>query len=124
KDELGIFALGTALLWRAIGIPTALVWSPYATRAAHLSPRRKGRYAASAAAQAMVLGFAQALLLTVAFVAMLGASTFLDVPEWIAPLTLGLIPLMIGATLREHVRRICIAEFRGRELLSVDLPLS
>lgn len=124
KDELGIFALGTTLLWRAIGIPTALVWSPYASRAAHLGPRARNRYAASSAAQALVLGFAQAVLLTVVFLATLGMSTWLNVPAWILPFIAGLIPLMVGATLREHVRRICIADFRGRELLLVDIPLS
>lgn len=123
KEELGVFSFATSLLWRALGIPMALIWSPYAARVAHLSPKAVGRYAGSSAAMAWGLAVAQAVVLAAAFLATKLAASVWDLPNWIAPLLLAMAPLLFGATLREHARRTCIADFRSHYLLAIDLPI-
>ena len=123
KEELGIFAFGIAILWRASGIPMALVWSPYASRAPHLKPARLAGYAGSAAVQVVVLGLLQAVVLALAFVVSLVLAAVMNVPGWVPPLLLALGPLLLGVTLREHARRTSIADFRGEALLAIDIPI-
>ncbi len=123
KEALGIFSLGTTLLWRATGIPGALVWSPYTARSVHLSPNALARYAGSSAVHAISLAILQAVVLAFAFVLCLLFGSRFDLPTWLAPLLLALAPLLLGATLREHARRISIADFCGQRLLAIDLPI-
>lgn len=123
KEELGIFSIATSLLWRALGIPMAIVWSPYAARVAHMNFRAAVRYAGSSAAMAWMLAVAQAIVLAVAFLVTKLAESIWELPGWLAPLLLAMAPLLFGATLREHARRTCIADFRGHYLLAIDLPI-
>ena len=44
REELGIYVLGTTTFWLLAGIPNALAWTPYTSRAARMSPRRRARY--------------------------------------------------------------------------------
>ncbi|MGI9455116.1 MAG: lipopolysaccharide biosynthesis protein [Aeoliella sp.] len=92
-------------------------------RSAHLSPRALARYAGSSAVQAMLLAVLQAVVLTLAFVVSILLAAWIDIPTWLPPLLLALAPLFFGATLREHARRTLIADFRGQQLLGVDLPI-
>jgi len=123
KEELGVFSFATSLLWRALGIPMAVIWSPYAARVAHLNPKAVGRYAGSSAVMAWGLAVAQAVVLALGFLATAFATSIWDLPSWIAPLLLAMAPLLFGATLREHARRTCIADFRSHYLLAIDLPI-
>lgn len=111
------------MLWRAMGIPTSLVWSPYAARVVHMSPSAIKRYAGSSAMLAILVGVLQAAVLTLAFVVAELLGLAWQVPSWIPMLLLSLAPLLLTATLREHARRTSVADFRGHELLAVDLPI-
>ncbi|WP_145246837.1 MATE family efflux transporter [Aeoliella mucimassa] len=123
-DELGVFVFGVSLMWRAIGLPVALVWSPYASRAPHLTPASLRRYAGSSAAIAILLSLIQAVVLLIAYGVLMALSGVVEVPVWIPRLVLAMAPLLLGATLREHARRTCIADFRGQLLLAIDLPIA
>jgi O-antigen/teichoic acid export membrane protein len=123
KEELGIFSFGTTMLWRAMGIPTSLVWSPYAARVVHMGPAAIKRYAGSSAILAIVVGVLQAVVLMLAFGVTQLLGLVWDIPAWIPKLMLTLAPLLFAATIREHARRTSIADFRGHELLAVDVPI-
>ena len=122
-EELGVFVFGISLMWRATGLPVALVWTPYASRAPHLSPKSLRRYAGSSAAIAVVLGVAQAIVLLLGYGVMVAIGQVTVVPAWIPSLILAMAPLMLGITLKEHARRTCIADFRGQILLAMDVPI-
>jgi O-antigen/teichoic acid export membrane protein len=125
KEELGVFSFGTSLLWRAMGISTSLVWSPYASRAPHYAPRRLARFAGSAMLHAILLALAQALALAVTLLVVSGGELVgYRSAEWLPTLLWGLIPLVFFTTLREHARRTSIADFRGGRLLALDIPLA
>ncbi|WP_442485579.1 lipopolysaccharide biosynthesis protein [Aeoliella sp. SH292] len=123
KEELGVFSFGTTMLWRAMGIPTSLVWSPYAARVVHMGPAAIKRYAGSSAMLAILVGVLQAVVLTLAFVVTQLLGLVWEIPAWIPMLMLTLAPLLLAATIREHARRTSIADFRGHELLAVDVPI-
>jgi O-antigen/teichoic acid export membrane protein len=119
KEQLGIYSLGVATFWLLAGITNALVWTPYTARAAHLSPRRHTQYRAVSAVLSMAMGL---MLAAAAAVCGVIASVVGTEATWLAPFLWACAPLAIAMTIREHVRRVCVADFRGADLLLIDIP--
>ncbi|MEM6330603.1 MAG: hypothetical protein AAF790_10180 [Planctomycetota bacterium] len=120
EEQLGVYGLGVGTFWLALGIPKALVWTPYTARAAQLDERARDRLRARSTALLAALAAAAAVV-----IAACGAVVYAAAPgqAWLANLLFCMAPLAMAVTLREHVRRIAIADFRTPQLLLVDLPL-
>lgn len=121
QEEMGIYGLAVSIFWLAAGIPNALVWTPYTSRAAGLSPRRRAIFAGSVTSHALgVAAVFAAMLLLLSLLPTLG----LVRNDWFAAMCVALVPFTIMMMLREHIRRINLAELASRELIAIDLPIA
>ncbi len=125
QEELGYYVFGITFGWLVLGIPNALVWVPYSTKApqaktpGHLRTLRGNSLA-------MLLGLAACATL----LPLLAGLIAWMIPAWLPQATwlslavtyaVPLAVLLLSMMLREHIRRQSIAEFRGQQLLAIDL---
>lgn len=120
KEQLGIYTLGISMFWLAAGIANAVVWTPYTARASRLPSPEQHRFRASNT----LMAFGVAAMLSL-ISATCGLGVWLMVPNqiWLTNFFLALAPLALTLTMREHVRRLCVADFRGVHLIIFDLPV-
>jgi O-antigen/teichoic acid export membrane protein len=120
KEELGVYALAMSTFWLIAGLPNAIAWIPYTARAAHLSGPDRDRFRGDSAGLSLLIG----VVLSVISIFLAGFFWWI-LPEekWLAWFFVAFAPLSITLTLREHVRRVYIADFQGSRLLSFDLPI-
>lgn len=121
KDALGVYTLGIFTFWLAAGIANALVWVPYTARSCRETPRARLRFLASNALMAVAIAVGLALVSAAAGVVTLVVETE---QQWLAPMFFCLAPVALTLTLREHVRRVSIADFRTVWLVAFDLVIS
>jgi O-antigen/teichoic acid export membrane protein len=120
QAALGIYGLAVGTVWQVIGIPNALVWTPYTAKAPRLSESRRKSYAGSATIHAAVVALIlSAFCLGIAAMAYCFASPG---NAWVAPMCLALAPFMLMMIAREHARRLNLADLRVHELLRIDVP--
>ena len=131
KEQLGIYALGISTFWLVAGIANALVWTPYTARSAHLSQQRRLRYRGASAGFNLAIGVGLGLCsLVLAGAFWLGLPQQMlpglevSTPLWLSSFFLACAPLAVALTLREHARRIFIADFQGVRLLAFDVPIA
>ncbi|MEM8944892.1 MAG: hypothetical protein AAGD11_06875 [Planctomycetota bacterium] len=119
--ELGIYTLAVRIFWLAAGIPNALIWMPYTSRAPRMNRTRQKYFLGSATVHLLliVLGIAT-VLVGVAIVPLLGLSD----KQWLLPMCLALIPFSTLMLLREHLRRYLLAHMQTASLLKVDVPIA
>jgi O-antigen/teichoic acid export membrane protein len=121
QEEMGIYGLAVSIFWLAAAIPNALVWTPYTSRAAGLTPRRRAIFAGSVTSHALaVAAVFSVVLLSLSLLPLAGA---ID-SDWFAAMCIALVPFTIMMMLREHIRRINLADLASRELLAIDLPIA
>jgi O-antigen/teichoic acid export membrane protein len=120
QAALGIYGLAVGTVWQVIGIPNALVWTPYTAKAPRLPESRRKSYAGSATIHAAVV----ALILAAFCVASAALAYFFASPAnaWVAPMCLALAPFMLMMIAREHARRLNLADLHVHELLRIDVP--
>lgn len=120
RYELGVYGLAISIFWLAAGVPNALVWTPYTSRAARLPARRRAVFAGSATVHAVLVAVAiSAVVLLVGLV-----PPGISHAAWLAPVCLALVPFTIMMIVREHVRRISMANLELRDLLWIDVPIA
>ncbi len=120
KAQLGTYALGISTFWLVAGVTNALVWTPYTARAAHLGVRRHRQYRALSAALSFAIGAVLAVGLGLCGIL---ADWWLPADSWLAPFLWACVPLAVTMTIREHVRRVFVADFNGWQLLAIDIPI-
>jgi O-antigen/teichoic acid export membrane protein len=120
RTELGIFVLATTTFWLVTGIPNALTWTPYTSRAPRMPFGRRARYCGSVTIHTTFITVAIATLFAIA--GFLPSSWFSQ-SDWFSQMCLALVPFTLLMTLREHVRRMCMSQVAGHEMLSIDLPI-
>jgi O-antigen/teichoic acid export membrane protein len=120
QAALGIYGLAVGTVWQVIGIPNALVWTPYTAKAPRLPESRRKTYAGSATIHATIV----ALILAACCLLSAGLAYFIASPAsaWVAPMCLALAPFMFMMIAREHARRLNLADLRVHELLRIDVP--
>jgi O-antigen/teichoic acid export membrane protein len=121
RYELGVYGLGVFLFWLVASIPNALIWTPYTARAAHLPPKRRAMFAGSVTLHIFLLA---AAISTAIILAGPLPIPRLREADWFAPMCMALAPFTFMMLLREHVRRITLADLRFRELMSIDAPVA
>ncbi len=121
SDQLGVYSLAVSLFWLVAGIPNALVWTPYTSRAPKLSGDTRRQYAGSALIHVLVV----ALTIAACFV-LIGLIPWpsLSTSAWFWPMCLAMAPFTLLMMLREHLRRILFAHMNTRGLLFLDLPIA
>lgn len=125
QADFGYFVLGITLGWLVLGIPNALVWVPYSTKAPQQkTSSRLASLQGSSTAMLLVLAIA---ISSVPFVLAAALSIIsLDRREaeslqWLSIYLLALAVLFFSMMVREHVRRLAIADFKGLALLQIDI---
>lgn len=125
QEDFGYFVLGITLGWLVLGIPNALLWVPYSTKAPQQnSPRRIAGL--QGASTVLLLGIAVVVASVPLALAILlsGLSAFqiaVPAPQWLGSYLTGIAVLFFSMMIREHVRRLAIADFQGVHLLKIDL---
>lgn len=120
REQLGIYVLATTTFWLLAGIPNALTWTPYTSRAPRMSAGRRAGYCGSVTIHTIVL----TLVLSIIFLAIgLMPSAWLGQNEWFSTMCLALVPFTAMMTLREHVRRICMSQVAASDMLLLDAPI-
>jgi O-antigen/teichoic acid export membrane protein len=121
QEELGIYVLATTMFWLVAGIPNALTWTPFTSRAPRMSPDRRAAYTGSITIHTVVL----TLILTAIFgTAGIVPAAWFGQPKWLSMMCLALVPFTAMMTLREHVRRLCLSQVATREILLLDFPIA
>lgn len=125
QSDFGFFVLGITLGWLVLGIPNAIVWVPYATKSPQQrSHRQLASLQGSSTAMLVALAVATTgIPLSVAlglFVFTLSGSVT-DAVHWLINYLLALSVLFFSMMVREHVRRLAIADFKGSVLLQIDI---
>jgi O-antigen/teichoic acid export membrane protein len=121
REELGIYVLGTTTFWLLAGIPNALAWTPYTSRAARMSPRRRALYNGSVTIHMAILTVA---IVSVFLLVGLLPPAWFGQGRWFAVMCLALVPFIALMTLREHVRRICLSQVAAQDMLVLDAPIA
>lgn len=121
REELGIYVLGTTTFWLVAGIPNALAWTPYTSRAPRMSSGRRARYSGSVTIHMAIL---TAAIVGVFLLAGLLPSTWFGQGRWFATMCLALVPFTALMTVREHVRRLCLSQIAAHDLLRLDAPIA
>ena len=121
QAELGIYSLAVSIFWLVAGIPNALVWMPYTARAPRMSEMRQRFYLGSVTAHLALLAAGLALLIL--------AIGFLPIPglaesDWFLPMCVALVPFSLLMMLREHLRRVLLAQMNTKALLQIDGPIA
>lgn len=121
KEEFGIFSLAITSFWLLAGFANALIWTPYTARTAHLKGPERIQFRGDNAAVGLALAslFATLSLLVGGLIALTGFSK-----SWLATFFFHFAPLVFAFTLREHVRRVFVADFEGHRLVRFDLSVS
>ena len=123
--EMGVYGLAVSVFWLAAGIPNSLVWTPYTSRAAKLSTSRRAVYAGSVTFHSLTIAVAIAgVLIVLGIGALLSPLGTLRGNTWFAPMCFALAPFVVFMVLREHVRRLNLADLRTRDLLAFDAPIA
>lgn len=118
--ELGIYSLAVKIFWLAAGIPNALVWMPYTSRAPRMNHERQKFFLGSATIHTAMIAVAISLvLLAVGFVPLPGLSD----KSWLLPMCIALVPFSMLMMLKEHLRRMLLAHMQTSALLRVDVPI-
>jgi O-antigen/teichoic acid export membrane protein len=118
SEQLGIFSVALSLFWLLAGVANALVWTPFTSRAPHLSSPRSRYYAGSSLIHLAVFGGVVAVLLLA-----VGAISWTEA-EWLWPMCAALTPFTLLVLLREHLRRYLFAHLSTRSLLGIDVPIA
>jgi O-antigen/teichoic acid export membrane protein len=121
REELGIYVLATTMFWLLVGIPNALTWTPFTSRAPRMSPERRASYCGSITIHTVLLTLALAGVFQIA--GLLPPAWF-GQSRWFSTMCLALVPFTAMMTLREHVRRLCLSQVAAREILALDAPIA
>ncbi len=121
REELGIYVLATTMFWLLVGIPNALTWTPFTSRAPRMSTERRARYCGSITIHTVLL---TVILAAVFQVAGLLPPAWFGQTRWFSTMCLALVPFTAMMTLREHVRRLCLSQVAAREILALDAPIA
>lgn len=121
REDLGIYVLATTTFWLLAGIPNALTWTPFTSRAPRMSPERRAAYSGSITIHTVLL---TALLAGTFLVAGLLPSTWFGQSRWFSTMCLALAPFTAMMMLREHVRRICLSQVAASDMLMLDGPIA
>ena len=113
--ELGTYGVAYTLMWLSASIPYTLIWIPYTNRAPLLIDSRRIQYTKNVAIH--VVCFCALMTLPTALVVWTLSNGSMK-------LWLGIYLFVVGMTLREHVRRVKIANLEFHRLLAVDLPVA
>jgi O-antigen/teichoic acid export membrane protein len=121
QEELGIYVLATTMFWLLAGIPNALTWTPFTSRAPRMPADRRAAYTGSVTIHTVVV--------TLILAAMFGTAGLLPPAwfgqrMWFSTMCLALVPFTVMMTLREHVRRLCLSQVATREILLLDFPIA
>ena len=121
EDQLAVYSLAVSTFWLVVGIPNALVWTPYTSLAPKLSGEKRQRYAGSVLIHLVIV----ALVIAVGTV-MIGLIPWpkLSANDWFLPMCLASVPFALLMMLREHLRRLQLAHMNTRGLLFLDLPIA
>ena len=125
REELGIYGLGFMIATLLLGVPRALVQTPYATYLPHWSAAKRSRFTGSAVIHLAVLALAGMVgLLLVAFLnwGAYRAGWWGNAKAYVTPLLLA--PILSLVMAREHARRTCLAWHANREVVALDLAVS
>ena len=121
REELGIYVLATTMFWLLAGIPNALTWTPFTSRAPRMSLQRRASYRGSITFHTLLLS----LIIAVAFLfAGLLPPAWFGQSRWFSTMCLALVPFTAMMTFREHVRRLCLSQISAREILALDVPIA
>ncbi|MCG8450764.1 MAG: lipopolysaccharide biosynthesis protein [Pirellulales bacterium] len=121
SSELGIYSLAVIIFWLVAGIPNALVWMPYTSRAPRMNVARRRFYLGSVTAHlVLVAALVSLALLMIGFVPWPGLAQ----SRWFLPMCAALAPFSVLMMLREHLRRILLAHMNTSGLLLVDIPIA
>ena len=121
REELGVFVLATTTFWLFAGIPNALTWTPFTSRAPRMSAARRAAYSGSITIHTILLTLV--LIAVFGFAGLLPSGWFGE-GRWFSTMCLALVPFTALMTLREHVRRICMSQVAARDLLLLDAPIA
>lgn len=121
REELGIYVLGTTTFWLLAGIPNALAWTPYTSRAPRMSADRRARYSGSVT---MHMAMLTAAIIGALLLLGLMPPSWFGQGRWFATMCLALVPFTAFMMLREHVRRICLSQIAARDMLVLDAPIA
>lgn len=115
-EQLGLYFLGFGGLMLAHSVAKALVWTPYTAAIPHKQKDDRAAYTGSATVYALLIGGLGSLL------ALAGAGVCrLAAADSIYALILAAVSVTAPFwLLREHVRRVCLAELRVGEVLLFD----
>ncbi len=121
EDQLAVYSLVVSTFWLVVGIPNALVWTPYTSLAPKLSGEKRQQYAGSALIHLAIVAFVIA-----AATVMIGLIPWpkLSANDWFLPMCLASVPFALLMMLREHLRRLQLAHMNTRGLLLLDLPIA
>ena len=121
SDQLGVYSLAVSLFWLVAGIPNALVWTPYTSRAPKLDDEYRKRFAGSALIHLLIV----ALTIATCFL-LIGTVPWptLSASNWFWPMCMTLAPFTLLMLLREHLRRMLLAHLHTRRLLWIDVPIA
>jgi O-antigen/teichoic acid export membrane protein len=116
-DQLGIYVLATTMFWLLVGIPNALTWTPFTSRAPRMSSARRANYCGSISVHTLLL---TAGLAAVFLTAGLLPPEWFKQSGWFSGMCLALVPFTLLMTLREHVRRLSFSQIAAGEILLID----
>ena len=121
EDQLAVYSLAVSTFWLVVGIPNALVWTPYTSLAPKLSGEKRQYYAGSALIHLMIVA-----IIIAAATLMIGLVPWpkLSANDWFLPMCLASVPFAVLMMLREHLRRLQLAHMNTRGLLLLDLPIA
>ena len=121
SDQLAVYSLAVSTFWLVVGIPNALVWTPYTSLAPKLSGEARQHYAGSALIHMTIV----TLVIAVATL-MIGFMPWpnLSASDWFLPMCLASVPFAVLMMLREHLRRLQLAHMNTRGLVLLDLPIA
>lgn len=121
SEQFGVYSLAISLFWLVAGIPNALVWTPYTSRAPNLSGESRRQYAGSALVHVMLV----ASVIASCF-ALIGVVPWpsLSKSTWFFPMCIALVPFTVLMMLREHLRRVLLAHMKTPGLLLIDVPIA
>ncbi len=121
EDQLAVYSLAVSTFWLVVGIPNALVWTPYTSLAPKLTGEKRQYYAGSALIHLMIVA-----IVIAAATLIIGLVPWpkLSANDWFLPMCLASVPFAVMMMLREHLRRLQLAHMNTRGLLLLDLPIA
>jgi O-antigen/teichoic acid export membrane protein len=119
-EELGRYALGFSIMVALLGLPRALVWTPYVSYYPRLSASHRRSYTGSMMFAQLVISLLAGVLVSLAGCLL----TWMNALEGFGPVAIALGPAIALSLGREHIRRICFAKLQMGQALGVDLAAS